>query len=272
MATLAFAQTGEVPNLPRPSVGTNLYDSGKLQSVQIKIQLDREKLRQDYEALNKDRAALLRDEAKVNRKYRDMHKERVVANPPHRGAVNNNRQPSKKNYQQKGQAQLNNASGKLQSVQIKIQLDREKLRQDYEALNRDRSALLNDERNANQHYYRDIHKERKDIYDIYKEGRDIRSDKTGLGRDAQVTYTPLTQLSSGSSINTDYSPVQPESKLMRVEGILYSRDKPLTIIGGDTYGLHAVVSGGEITDISPDNIIVKFKDGSKTYRIGDGID
>jgi len=58
---------------------------------------------------------------------------------------------------------------------------------------------------------------------------------------------------------------------MKVEEIMYSKDTSFVIIGGDLYGLYSAVGGGEIVDILPGKVIIKFKNKKKTFRVNDVI-
>lgn len=102
------------------------------------------------------------------------------------------------------------------------------------------------------------------------------------------TYIPPAQSSSGSSSNTDSSPIyqdkshsqnnslvfpsQSKSKIIKVEGIMYSKEYSLVIIGGSVYGLNDIVCGGKISSISSDKVIIQFKDKTKVYQLNDVIE
>ncbi len=57
-----------------------------------------------------------------------------------------------------------------------------------------------------------------------------------------------------------------KSGVMKIDDIMYSKEDSLVIINGEVYGLHSVVSGGEIVDISPGKVTIKFKNKQKTYK------
>jgi len=100
------------------------------------------------------------------------------------------------------------------------------------------------------------------------------------------TYTPPAQSSSSSSDNINSSsvykgktqvnslgfPSQSKSRTIKVEGIMYYKNNPIVIIGGNVYGLNDSVCGGKISSISSDKVIIQFKDKTKVYQLNDVIE
>lgn len=58
-------------------------------------------------------------------------------------------------------------------------------------------------------------------------------------------------------------------KSYTVEGVLCSKDNPAVIINGLTYTIGDSVGGGKITGVSKGIVTIKFKEGTKTFKVGD---
>ena len=60
-------------------------------------------------------------------------------------------------------------------------------------------------------------------------------------------------------------------KEYKVEGISYSENDPVAVIGGSIYRINEDICQGKITDITTDTVTVKFADKQKNYQVGQAI-
>ncbi|GEM_PF-737563 len=57
----------------------------------------------------------------------------------------------------------------------------------------------------------------------------------------------------------------------RVEGISYSKDDPVAVIGRSIYHVNDDILTGKIIDITPGQVTVKFAGSQKKYKVGDAV-
>lgn len=108
----------------------------------------------------------------------------------------------------------------------------------------------------------------KDYLARFKEGMN-RAD--GFRRDATTKIFQAKakiMLEQGKEIKAAVVPVVKGNK---VEGIIYSEEKPTVIIGGKLYVLNEEICGGKIIAISPETVTISFQENVRSYGVGDEV-
>jgi len=73
-----------------------------------------------------------------------------------------------------------------------------------------------------------------------------------------------------SDINYNFASDQSEERC-NIEGIFYSQDKPVVMIGGNLYSPGDSLSTGTIIKISPDRVTIKVHNIEREYGVGDSV-
>jgi len=73
-----------------------------------------------------------------------------------------------------------------------------------------------------------------------------------------------------SDINYNFAGDQAE-KRCNIEGIFYSQDKPVVMIGGNLYSPGDSLSAGTIIKISPDRVTIRIQNSEREYGVGDSV-
>jgi hypothetical protein len=77
-------------------------------------------------------------------------------------------------------------------------------------------------------------------------------------------------IKENTKINYKFASAQSDKKC-NVEGVFYSQDKAVVMIGGNLYSPGDSLSAGTIIKVSPDRVTIKFQNSEREYRVGDSV-
>ena len=81
---------------------------------------------------------------------------------------------------------------------------------------------------------------------------------------------PKAAIKENTRINYKFAGAQSDKKC-NVEGIFYSQDKAVVMIGGNLYSPGDSLSAGTIIKVSPDRVTIKFQNSEREYGVGDSV-